>query len=1012
MRVLTTAEGDIVTLRDSVNGTLNEIYIYGKSVQNGTPTPDSPVAIESFENAEVRTSVGNLFRFPQSISKLSCDVISRTDEEAIFLVTGDGAYFSNLAYSVGVSIEYPNFFAIPISSPCKLYVDSGSQYSDTGYYSFADSKKISIVTDVATGRPFKSYTKTGGINITTDDIARGARYILVRFDFAFAPVGTEVKLRPYVGFSPMSSYEPYKEPSVLPIPYALRGLKAASGGNYTDSEGQQWVSDYVHLWKENGVVKGERVEAVYSLDVANTPKIVVSQTDYIDFRFESIPVVAGGTIVNKPLMCNKADSFANPDRSNIQALWAYASGGSTKVRFNPVANNGHWHYGTQEAFNEFVNGLFLDFVREEPSTTTIPTDQATAMLNALKTYKPTTNVIGSKPCGLSVQYKAQAPGEVELYGSSPLELPYVGGSALKSLYLKGGEITQEGVPTPDSPKPILIGGKELRVNVEGVAYVDGQEVVVNGKNLLDTASVILPKNRGTILSNEEGVIRIKVSQAGMYYSDVAYSLGYKYAEDNKAMYLIPVKKGDVIHFDSGNDLWSHNYYSLYNAERACVANNNSRPFVSVGKSGTISVAADDAAYISIRFGYNDSQIGEEYTIKPYIGYVPQGETFVPYQAPQSIPIPLLIGSDEAEITGNNPVSKGVNLYGGELENCSVLSDGTFMQGNQAYYGTYEFAEVSQVANIFVQFFGVPIGTSIAIAEYDADKNFIRRISVGLPGVNASEFILTDNTKFVRTYLYSSTPGFYSGANGNVCISESNPFTNGTYFPYEAEPQKKGVKAQRWGVYVCDGTETCYMFNASDIGNNSRRCDIRASRVSVDPYAGDALDVKCNYAETSITSKYSAYVAVGSFVLRDVDGLFRDGNDVKRFLRESYLNGNPIVFIYKLKSPTAETFAPTSPSLIKPTSVLTSYASKIDVTYKAKKAEWWKYLIGIDHDIDLTDKNVTLEALVSIISNSNPKSAIVIALPSDAYKKCVSGGGWNGTISAELAKKPLVTLALK
>lgn len=186
------------------------------------------------------------------------------------------------------------------------------------------------------------------------------------------------------------------------------------------------------------------------------------------------------------------------------------------------------------------------------------------------------------------------------------------------------------------------------------------------------------------------------------------------------------------------------------------------------------------------------------------------------------------------------------------------------------------------------------------------------------------------------------------------------------------------------------------------------------------------------AQLNITPKQIAYTDISdcycdilpktsyALVARGIQGIAVYGDGIRLFAEgkedisisefSQLVRGH--ILAYPIETEIVSTFAPNSPSLIKPTSVLTSYVSKMDVTYKAKKAEWWKYLVGIDHDIDLTDKNVTLEALVSIISNSNPKSAIVIALPSDAYKKCVSGGGWNGTISAELAKKPLVTLALK
>ena len=964
MRVISTAEGDIVTLRDSVNGTLNEIYIYGKSVQNGTPTPDSPVAIESFENAEVRSHTGNLIDDSIWIGR----VVSTNYH--IYLVSPSGQKLP----PVGTTIYCAPFI------DGELYINSDISNVFVPY-----------------ARLKNGSTKYIGINIPR----------VVEDDWLYIYASNGAIPEKYFGKTitgymvstkPITAYEPYKEPSVLPIPYTLRGLKVASGGNYTDSDGQQWVSDYLHLWRENGVVKGEMVEAVYSLDVANTPHVVINQKDYTDYRFDSIPIVRDGTRDSKPLMCNKINSFGNADSSVIQKIWAYNSGNVTRLRFNPVGDNGKWHYGTQEELDELVNGMFLDFVREESSTTAIPTDQATAMLNALKTYKPTTNVIGSKPCGLSVQYKAQAPGEVELYGSSPLVLPYVGGSALKSLYLTGGEITQDGVPTPDSPKPIKIGGKELRVNDAGVAYVDGQEVVVSGGNMFKNRNLI--GGPVTILSNDANGLRVRAIASDFYIGTINYSLG-QYAV--YASSLIPLNGAHKLYFYSGNDLLIKNFYSLYDADKKSIAiNDRGLAFGQIyDANGIIDITNPNAEYIAFRLGNGSVNIGDEFIIRPYVGLAPMGEKFVPYVEPISIPIPLLIGSDTAEITGNNPVSKGVNLWDEEWELGQYSDSGVPFDNNKRIRSKNPIP--CKPNTVYV----CSIAEAQRLQFFDKNMNHIGNAYADSPMI---ELKSPSNACYMQFFAWESYGATYKH---DICISESNPFTNGLYFPYEAEPQKKGVKVARWGVKVLDGSEFVQLATTKNkhvfhialekkINADSQTVVCAYSNMYSATYQGYIFNIEPDMSIASWT--WGSGVGITHFAITSV-------NAFKEYVRNKYNQGDPIVVVYMIHVEQKSILPVTAP-LIKPTSVLTSYVSKMDVTYKAKKAEWWKYLVGIDHDIDLTDKNVTLEALVSIISNSNPKSAIVIALPSDAYKKCVSGGGWNGTISAELAKKPLVTLALK
>lgn len=866
MRVLTTAEGDIVTLRDSVNGTLNEIYIYGKSIQNGTPTPDAPVDIESFEGAEVACYGGNLLDY-DSFKKYV---------ESHFIIRGtcafDGESFTLTANDTDCYTYHdasgPKFNVLP-NTTYVLSWDASNDNTGSIYVFFngaIDSRMAQINNDHA-----KSLTFTTGLNDS-----------FVTFRFGVRNAGksitySNIRITPTTA----TAYEPYKTPSVLPIPYTLRGLKVASGGNYTDSEGQQWVSDYVHLWRENGVVKGERVEACWAKSV--TKEMCTADSSKPNF-INRYPGWTKGVLLSGfynhgipaydqkyTAICSindvaymSASDVVNAS-ANCQAL-----GNNTGMYMSKVGG----FATTQEAADYYRELAPFDVVGRymTPRTATIPTDQATAMLNALKTYKPTTNIIGSKPCGLSVQYKAQAPGEVVLYGSSPLVLPHVGGSALKSLYLKGGEITQDGVPTPDSPKPILIGGKELRVNDAGVAYVDGQEVMVSGGNIANPKSRTQTNANGgkTILDGD--VLSVTLADTPQYAMTANSGGGLTF---DISAYDIP----------DGTTLYARfSIKTNVNRVRVGVWLRDLSTTWYIGPSTILYFNINPNTWESIVVPFSRDVRYQRVAIIAHLGELGNGAVaelkdfqisttatdYEPYKEPQRIPIPLLIGTDEADITSGEVTRK---------------------------YATY-----------------IVRGTE----KMDlTDDIYSRRFSIVIP----------------------------------------------------------------------------YKSKRNDLTGKTNMYEIVKSMGKTTPYGA---------------SFFYDY----SFLVADNYSRFADTNAFRAYIKGLYDSGNPLTLTFLLDTPTTETLAPQTTPLIKPTSVLTSYASEMKATYKAVKKQWWEYIVGLDHDIDLTDKNVTLEALVSIISNSNPKSAIVIALPSDAYKKCVSGGGWNGTISAELAKKPLVTLALK
>ena len=241
-----TETGNPLSVDDAFPAPLCGLTVYGKSTQDGTPTPDAPVPIVSAGDGgslTVKVTGKNLIQPYEKDTRIAKNGVTMDYNVASQLVHVYGtatevadiydarqeiplSVKSNVTMSItvragkildGVIIQYSDFVTLGLSC-------TGSKPYDTGAFNRPDSP---------------GYLKF------TVNIPKGATV-----DFTIAAqleLGTTV-----------TAYSPYREQLLtLPTPTGLPGIPVTSGGNYTDSTGQQWVCDEVDL--ERGV-KVQRVD--------------------------------------------------------------------------------------------------------------------------------------------------------------------------------------------------------------------------------------------------------------------------------------------------------------------------------------------------------------------------------------------------------------------------------------------------------------------------------------------------------------------------------------------------------------------------------------------------------------------------------------------------------------------------------------------------------------------------------------------------------------------------------
>ena len=219
--------GNPVSVSDAFSAPLCGLTVYGKSTQDGTPSPDNPVPIVSAgDGGSVAVKVTGKNLFP---------LVTQTNLSSIIKPNG--------------GIRYGYTFYIPAGSIVTITgnaaIDTNCFVGDFDTKTQKYTQKSLIVSEK--GEKKSTVLQSGWyvVYLATDYMP----HIIEKLNAAKIQmeIGTEA-----------TEYEPYREQLlVLQTPNGLPGIPVTSGGNYTDPGGQRWVCDEVDL--ERGV-KVQRVD--------------------------------------------------------------------------------------------------------------------------------------------------------------------------------------------------------------------------------------------------------------------------------------------------------------------------------------------------------------------------------------------------------------------------------------------------------------------------------------------------------------------------------------------------------------------------------------------------------------------------------------------------------------------------------------------------------------------------------------------------------------------------------
>lgn len=219
--------GNPVSCNDAFAAPLCGLNVYGKSTQDGTPSPDNPVPIVSAGDGGSVT-------------------VKVTGKNLLYISDGSGTIR-------GVTITAKNGL-ISISGTA---TENGYAALEISPFIISD---VVILSSSITFPPVKLVSQTWKIVLsqnTANKMSDMAKRVVFTVTGGQTYNITGVKIQLELGTT-ATTYSPYRERLItLPTPNGLPGIPVASGGNYTDPQGQQWVCDEVDF--ERGV-KVQRVD--------------------------------------------------------------------------------------------------------------------------------------------------------------------------------------------------------------------------------------------------------------------------------------------------------------------------------------------------------------------------------------------------------------------------------------------------------------------------------------------------------------------------------------------------------------------------------------------------------------------------------------------------------------------------------------------------------------------------------------------------------------------------------
>ena len=226
--------GEAVNIIDSIESELNGLKLYGKSTQDGTPSPESPVPIVSAgASGSIETTITgkNLLTGRLYYGKYGYSIAYIQNETAVSLPYAPEGEQYGICYAV--SVKKGVTYTFSVTNP-----NTNAKLLLALYRTFEDAtdpnNAISHIENITSITPSEDGILVCLIaSIWTDGIT------------AIHECTASELLQLEIGSTATAYEAPHSQSITISTPNGLPGIPVDSGGNYTDADGQQWICDEV-----------------------------------------------------------------------------------------------------------------------------------------------------------------------------------------------------------------------------------------------------------------------------------------------------------------------------------------------------------------------------------------------------------------------------------------------------------------------------------------------------------------------------------------------------------------------------------------------------------------------------------------------------------------------------------------------------------------------------------------------------------------------------------------------
>ena len=388
------SKGEVITVSDASDMELAGLRIFGKTTQDGTPTPEAPVELVSVgDGGSVSVTVcGKNFVDLQHSLKEGNTV----GGNVTITKTANSVIISGVSGSTWISTGYYYYL------PAGTYTYSAKMETDIGYMNLG----LYVSNNLESGFIFKTaLTSSGHQTFTLDK----PMYAEVRCHFT-GDSGTNGKTWT-TGYydiqiekgSIATVFEPGNH-QILTIstPNGLPGIPVASGGNYTDENGQQWLCDEVDF------EKGVYVQRVGVVDYSDsnapwaTPKRTIDATKNKWELAKDATYIASPTIIGD-ILCTVAASGTG-NQTYLCEDFICNEGNAIVLYLEEIASMGETAANAWLRERNVKVLYILAEAKEHPLSEIDP--DALAQYAAMHTVYPNTTVFNDRNAGMEVKYVA------------------------------------------------------------------------------------------------------------------------------------------------------------------------------------------------------------------------------------------------------------------------------------------------------------------------------------------------------------------------------------------------------------------------------------------------------------------------------------------------------------------------------------------------------------------------------------------------------------------------------